>query len=313
MISRRLFPSILLGLAVVPLSGAIALSTEAMPLVGRGAIAPKQANPPSLCPQPALSRLTRHRIAAGETLVSIAQRYNLIPATLMGMNPVLRGGAAPVGAEIVIPPYNGIRVEVPAGRTWQELAQTYGVRADVLFEINGCQNQPRTAFIPGVNWSPNLPGGGAVAASPPAAVTRTVSQYPLPAPAPVVVGYGWQIEAASGNVVFHSGVDLAAAEGTPVLAAAEGTVAFAEAQGAYGNLVVINHPQGLQTRYAQLSRIDVRVGQQVRRGDRLGSVGATGDANRPHLHFEVRSNSDLGWVAEDPGNYFETMQFRGAQ
>ena len=59
------------------------------------------------------------------------------------MNPALREGKAAVGSEIVIPPYNGIRVEVTAGQTWRQVAATYKVRADVLFEVNGCQTAPK--------------------------------------------------------------------------------------------------------------------------------------------------------------------------
>jgi murein DD-endopeptidase MepM/ murein hydrolase activator NlpD len=265
------------------------------------AIAPKQTD--SLCPAPALSRITRHRITAGETLVSIAQRFNLIPETLMGLNPVLRGGAAPVGAEILIPPYNGIRVEVPAGQTWRNVAATYGIRADVLFEINGCQASPRVVFVPGVNWSPN-PIPATVAGQ----ANRVLRGYPLPTVVPVISGYGWQVDPNSGEVVFQSGVRLAATAGTPVLASGEGVVAFAANQGNYGNLVVVNHSEGLQTRYAQLATIDVRVGQPVKLGDRLGTVGATGFARNPFLRFEVRSNSDLGWVAQDPGAYLQNMR-----
>ncbi len=61
----------------------------------------------SACQAPVLSRLTHHKVASGETIERIAQRYNLIPATLMGMNPVLRGGKAPVGSDILIPPITG--------------------------------------------------------------------------------------------------------------------------------------------------------------------------------------------------------------
>jgi murein DD-endopeptidase MepM/ murein hydrolase activator NlpD len=271
------------------------------------AIAPqsvKQDPPTGLaCPDAALSRLTRHRIEPGETLVTIAQRYNLIPATLMGMNPSLRTGEARAGTEILIPPYNGIQVEAPRGSTWRDLAAAYGVRADVLFEINGCQDVPRTVFIPGVNWSPN-PAAATVATE-----DNAASGYPLPETAAVLTGYGWQLDNATGTVVFHSGVDLSAERGTPVLAAGDGLVAFVGQQGTYGNLVVINHADGLQTRYAQLDATNVEMGQQVRRGDRIGSVGATGLATVPHLHFEVRSNSDLGWVAQNPGNYVRNMRF----
>ena len=70
----------------------------------------------------------------------------------------------------------------------------------------------------------------------------------------------------------------------------------------YGNLVVVNHPGGKQTRYAHLDTIQVVIGQQVNSGEVLGTVGTTGrpDLDTPHLHFEVRDNSPLGWVAQDP-------------
>ncbi|MBW4653940.1 MAG: M23 family metallopeptidase [Kaiparowitsia implicata GSE-PSE-MK54-09C] len=256
-----------------------------------------------LCLAPALSRLQRHRIAPGETLVSLAQRYELIPATLMGFNPSLRGGAAPVGTEILIPPYNGIRAEVPAGSTWQDVAERYGVRADVLFEVNGCQPSPRVVFVPGVNWSPE---GGSPTVQPVA--ESVLSGYPLAEPASVLLGYGWQLNPAVGQVVFHSGVDLEADAGAAVLAVGNGTVAFVGSQGNYGNLIVINHAQGAQTRYAQLERMEAQVGQVVQRGDRLGTVGSSGDATTPHLHFEVRANSDLGWVAQNPADFFRQME-----
>jgi murein DD-endopeptidase MepM/ murein hydrolase activator NlpD len=257
----------------------------------------------SLCPVPALSRLVRHRIASGETLASIAQQYNLIPATLMGFNPILRGGTAPVGAEILIPPYNGIRVEVPRGSSWRDVAKTYRVRADALYEVNGCQNAPRAVFVPGVNWSPTPATTTASSAA-----NSPLTGYPLPAIAPITMAYGWQVDPAQGKVIFNSGVNLEAATGTAVLAVGAGTVAFAGEQAPYGKLIVINHAQGLQTRYAQLANISVRVGQQVRPGNRIGSIASADQSTSPSLHFEVRSNSAVGWVAQDPGTYIQKLR-----
>ncbi|MBD0313180.1 MAG: M23 family metallopeptidase, partial [Microcoleus sp. T3-bin5] len=106
---------------------------------------------------------------------------------------------------------------------------------------------------------------------------------------------------------FHSGVDFLASEGTQVLATGEGTVAFVGPQGDYGNLVVVNHQAGKQTRYAHLKDIAVKVGQKVQSKEVLGTVGMTGkrDIAQAHLHFEVRYNSGLGWVVEDPLLYLQ--------
>lgn len=261
----------------------------------------------SSCPSPALSRLVQHRTQTGDTPENLARRYKLIPATLIGMNPVLSQNQVPVGSLIVIPPYNGIRVEVPSGQSLQEIAATYNVRADVLFEVNGCQSAPQVVFVPGVNGSPNptTPDSKVALAPVPG---KGPYRYPLPMLGPVLRGYGWQIEPKTGEVTFHGGVDLKATTGTQVFSAAEGTVAFAGDREDYGNLVVVNHSSGHQTRYAQLATIAVSVGAQVKQGEVLGTVGATGAAEEPHLHFEMRTNSALGWVAQNPSSSFETLR-----
>jgi murein DD-endopeptidase MepM/ murein hydrolase activator NlpD len=89
----------------------------------------------------------------------------------------------------------------------------------------------------------------------------------------------------------HEGQDIEAMIGTPVDAAASGIVTAAGVQNGYGNVVYIDHGNGLSTRYGHLSRIDVTVGQQIKRGERLGLVGSTGRSTGPHLHYEVRINN----------------------
>jgi murein DD-endopeptidase MepM/ murein hydrolase activator NlpD len=89
---------------------------------------------------------------------------------------------------------------------------------------------------------------------------------------------------------MHEGIDIAAELGTPIQAAASGTVIHAGWLGGYGNLVVVDHGDGLATAYAHASAILVAVGQQVSQGDTLSLVGSTGNSSGPHLHFEVRVN-----------------------
>lgn len=94
----------------------------------------------------------------------------------------------------------------------------------------------------------------------------------------------------------HKGIDYAAPTGTPVRNVGDGVVSFAGRQGGYGNVVIVRHHAGRETLYAHLSRIDVRQGQRVEQGARIGAVGATGWATGPHLHFEFRVNG----VHRDP-------------
>ncbi len=265
----------------------------------------------SLCPAPVLSRLVRHRVVAGETTESIAQRYGLIAPTIVGLNPALQSGRVTVGQELLIPPYNGIRVSVTPGQTWQQVAEAYNSRADVLFEVNGCVSTvPGSIFIPGVNWFPGVRTAATPGANP--EPSRSPLQgYPLPGRADVIMNYGWQPDPNQDKLVFNTGVALAAAEGTAALAVGAGTVAFAGVDAVYGNLVVINHAQGLQTRYANLEEVNVRVGQPVRQGDRIGQV-ASGDEDgdgdaASFLFFEVRLNSTVGWVAQDPQDFVPAM------
>lgn len=102
----------------------------------------------------------------------------------------------------------------------------------------------------------------------------------------------------------HKGIDIAVPQGTPVQAAKGGKVVFAGDGGGYGNLVVIDHGDGTFTKYAHLSKINVREGQTVEAGELVGAVGSTGNSTGPHLHFEVRRGSPDGEVL-DPVKFLE--------
>lgn len=97
----------------------------------------------------------------------------------------------------------------------------------------------------------------------------------------------------TGGADFHPGLDISADRGSPVFATADGTIVHASAYSDYGNLVRIDHGFGLESRYGHLQQIAVAVGSTVKRGDRIGTVGSTGRATGPHLHYEVRVNDRL--------------------
>lgn len=113
----------------------------------------------------------------------------------------------------------------------------------------------------------------------------------------VTSGFGERRDPFTGGVRTHDGVDLAAPTGTPIAAPVDGVVRFAGARGGYGNVVILDHGDGTESRYAHCDRLDVRAGDVVRAGDTIGTVGSTGRSTGPHLHVELRDSGR----AVDPG------------
>lgn len=100
--------------------------------------------------------------------------------------------------------------------------------------------------------------------------------------------FGWRRHPISGRHVMHEGLDFAAPKGTPIHAASGGVVTFAGYKSGYGKMIEINHGNDLVTRYAHASKLKVKSGDIVERGQKIAAVGSTGHSTGPHLHFEVR-------------------------
>jgi len=124
-----------------------------------------------------------------------------------------------------------------------------------------------------------------------------------PLSAKVTSNFGMRKDPFHGAAKMHSGMDMAAPVGTPVYATGDGIVRRARVAGGYGNLVELEHGYGHQSRFGHLSKILVREGQFVRRGDMIGLVGSTGRSTGPHLHYEVRINEK----AVDPNRYMQIV------
>jgi len=114
-------------------------------------------------------------------------------------------------------------------------------------------------------------------------------------------GFGYRRDPKTGGRRMHNGVDFAASSGTPLYSTADGVVVHAGWSAGYGRLVKIQHEFGIETRYAHLSKLRVKVGQRVSRGDRIGDMGASGRVTGVHLHYEVR----VGGRAVNPMTYIK--------
>jgi murein DD-endopeptidase MepM/ murein hydrolase activator NlpD len=121
-------------------------------------------------------------------------------------------------------------------------------------------------------------------------VGRQTGGMTRPVPGGVSSGFGMRFHPILNYSRMHQGVDLRASYGTPIVAVSDGRVEFAGWHGGHGNAVELNHGGGMETLYGHMSRIAVRSGEHVRRGEIIGYVGSTGLSTGPHLHFEVHRN-----------------------
>lgn len=134
-----------------------------------------------------------------------------------------------------------------------------------------------------------------------------IRNHLLPTTKPVAEGmfasssFGWRLDPFTSQTAMHEGIDFIAEPGTPILAAAAGLVKTSERHAQYGNMVEIDHGDGLTTRYAHATDLFVQAGEFVKRGQKIATVGSTGRSTGPHLHFEVRING----AAVNPTRFLE--------
>jgi murein DD-endopeptidase MepM/ murein hydrolase activator NlpD len=115
----------------------------------------------------------------------------------------------------------------------------------------------------------------------------------------VTSDFGTRLDPLSADRKMHEGLDVATPHGQPVRTPSDGVVVFNGVEGGYGKVLVIDHGYGVKTRYGHLSETNVRVGDRVKRGDKVGAVGNTGKSTGPHLHYEVRVNG----IPENPRKF----------
>lgn len=121
----------------------------------------------------------------------------------------------------------------------------------------------------------------------------------LPAKGWITSSFAYRIDPFTRKRTFHPGIDISAPRGTPVYAPANGVIVYAGSKGGLGNLLEINHGNGIKTRYGHLNKFNVAKGERVKRGDLIGYIGSSGRSTGPHLHFEIRRESN----AVDPMRY----------
>ncbi|HEY8416493.1 MAG TPA: peptidoglycan DD-metalloendopeptidase family protein [Limnochordales bacterium] len=240
--------------------------------------------------------IVTHVVQRGETLWDIANRYGIDVDTIVAANDLVDINRLQVGQELTILTIRGAVHTVQRGESLWDIARAYGVSMDEITSLNRLSDPSRLQ----VGQRLVIPGAQAQAI---AARREAVVQN-----GQLLRNFDWPVQGGRISSRFgprwgrmHQGLDIAVPTGTPVRAAAAGTVTYAGPMGSYGNLVILDHGNRVETRYAHNSRIVVRVGQKVKRGEIIAYSGNTGNSTGPHLHFEIRYRG----TAVDPDKYLK--------
>ncbi len=221
-----------------------------------------------------------HKVQKGDTLWKISQVYAVDISDLYALNNLSANAKLDIGKELRIPAAAKMVHSVQAGETLWDIANKYQVGLQDILNINERISERSLA----INSKLLIPDSGntkSVAINEPSRGYISKAFFEWPITGVLTSGFG---ERKSG---FHHGIDIAGNIGDPIKAAEAGEVTFTGNKAIYGLTIVIKHSDGIETRYAHLSKIEVKKGQKVNRGERIGQVGNTGRSTGPHLHFEV--------------------------
>jgi murein DD-endopeptidase MepM/ murein hydrolase activator NlpD len=190
-----------------------------------------------------------------------------------------------------ISPAKAVPIAVPSPETQQTQSgsmEDVGLIDPTDYSLGATSSGRRAPRLPDVMPIPDIGATGLL--------------FPLVTAAPITSPFGWRIHPISGERRMHSGTDLGAAMGTPVVASITGRVVTAGSMGGYGLTIVIEQPDQMrQILYGHLSEILVQPGTVVQAGTVIGRVGSTGASTGPHLHFEMRDRQQGQWIAQDAG------------
>lgn len=234
-------------------------------------------------------RVRDYKVASGDTLASIAKKFDISVDTIKWANNI-KGQTIKPSQILKIPPVTGVVHIVASGDTVYSIAKKYKTDAQniVNFPFNDYEDPETFSITPGQTII--VPDGVVEEAKP--VYKRYIAGSQI---AQGQQGTGSFIWPTTGEITqypvwYHMAVDIANRSAPPVYAADTGTVTFASCvRGSYGCHIIIDHANGYQTLYGHLSQIGVNVGQGVARGAQIGVMGSTGRSTGTHLHFEVRS------------------------
>ncbi len=254
------------------------------------------------------SEIIYYTVASGDTVSGMANKFKISVNTILWSNNLTAFSLIRPGDKLIILPVSGTVYNIKSGDTVGRIALRFGVEENSIFQYNNIKSAGdlkigQTIIIPGgkkisdtvaVKTTTTSRSGNAVAV-----IEKLINPKKAPNSSTSMT---WPTEGHRISQYYswrHTGLDIANKVGTPLYAAESGTVEFAGWSNGYGNNVVINHGGGKKTRYAHASKLYVKVGEEVDRGEQIAAMGSTGWSTGSHIHFEVIVNG----VKYNPLNY----------
>jgi len=237
-------------------------------------------------------KIVYYTVEQGDTISEIAEKFGITSNTILWENNLSAYSVIRPGDKLTILPASGIRHKVVKGETLAQIAKKYSIEADEIIEYNKLASADDIK----IGEQIMIPGGKKPYVAP-TYTFRSLYQAPSVSTAKVVATgeMFWPTNCRRISQYFrwlHSGLDIACGYNKPIYAADSGQVIKAQGgwNGGYGNIIIIDHGNGLQTLYGHLNKIYVKVGESVEKGSTIGAMGSTGRSTGAHLHFEVRVN-----------------------
>jgi len=280
--------------AIKPIGDAPDDSFGTMTQTGNALIKP-EITATDITPQPRDGIIT-YVVKEGDTISEIAETFQINTNTLLWENQIGPRDFIKPGQELVILPVSGVSHTVKRGETLNAIAARYKAKTEDILEVNHLADASELQVGKKIIIPDGIPPPPPTPIAAPSSGLANLRDIFKPAQ-PVAGKFNWPTASKRITQYFrgwrHTGIDIGLPLGNPIYAADDGVVITAGWNSSgYGNYIIIDHGNGIHTLYGHASKLGVKKGDRVKKGDVIGAIGSTGRSTGPHLHFEVRINGN---------------------
>jgi murein DD-endopeptidase MepM/ murein hydrolase activator NlpD len=222
----------------------------------------------------------QYKVQKGDSVSGIAKKFGISLGAVIASNNIRNARQLKEGVTLRIPNIDGIPYSIKSGDSLSRISVSFNVPLEVILDINDLKSDVikagETLFIPGARMN-DLD------------LRMSLGElfiYPVSGKH-LTSNFGMRKDPISGELTFHTGIDLRANTGTTVMASMEGTVSVISENWLYGKHIILSHPNGYKTMYAHLNAVTVKQGDKIAQGRKIGEAGNTGYSTGAHLHFTI--------------------------